>query len=364
MQKNRLTIIYGNKPMEMAYEIMSASNVKALLRKDMKIALKPNLVVSKPASSGATTSPELVEGIIKYLKDNGFNNISIMESSWVGDDTKRAYKVCGYERISSKYNVPLIDLKSDKTESVTCGGMDMLICSAPLHADFLINIPVLKAHCQTSLTCALKNLKGCIPDPEKRRFHALGLHKPIALLNKLLKSHLIIVDGIMGDLTFEEGGNPVRMNRVILGTDPVLVDTYAAQLLGYSPQDIPYIAEACKMGVGTTHIDGSSIIELNKDSSIIDMVPLTRKVSRLAGCITQEQACSACYGSLIHALNRLDENGTLNRLKEKIHIGQGFKGIQRNGIGVGICTQEFSKCLKGCPPKAREIVEFLTSSTT
>ena len=32
------------------------------------------------------------------------------------------------------------------------------------------------------MTCALKNLKGCLPDREKRRFHALGLTKPIAAL--------------------------------------------------------------------------------------------------------------------------------------------------------------------------------------
>ena len=34
----------------------------------------------------------------------------------------------------------------------------------------------------------------------------MGLHKPIAYLNKAIKQHLIIVDGIMGDLNFEEGG--------------------------------------------------------------------------------------------------------------------------------------------------------------
>ena len=43
----------------------------------------------------------------------------------------------------------------------------------------------------------------------------MGLHKPIACLNKAIKQDLIIVDGIMGDLNFEEGGNPVKMNRIL-----------------------------------------------------------------------------------------------------------------------------------------------------
>ena len=32
--------------------------------------------------------------------------------------------------------------------------------------DFLINVPVMKGHCQTKITCALKNMKGLIPNSE------------------------------------------------------------------------------------------------------------------------------------------------------------------------------------------------------
>ncbi len=36
-------------------------------------------------------------------------------------------------------------------------------------------------------------------------------------------------------------------------------------------------------------------------------------------------ACSACYGSLIHALDRLRDKGFLDNINERICIGQGFK---------------------------------------
>lgn len=359
MQKGKLMTIYGAEPLQMAYEIMAAADVKSMIRKDAKIVLKPNLVVPKPSSSGATTSPEVVEGVIRCLKDNGFHNIIIAESSGIGESTTVAYKVCGYERLSAKYNIPLLDLKTDKTKTLTYEGMSFKICATPLEADFLINMPVLKAHCQTSLTCALKNLKGCIPDSEKRRFHALGLHNPIAILNKLLKSHLIIVDGIMGDLTFEEGGTPVEMNRIILATDPVLVDAYAAQLIGYNLEDIPYILKAENLGIGRSYIDNSSIIELNKDNSSPVKAPSNRRISHLCAYINEDRACSICYGSLIHALKRLDEKGKMRKLKEQLHIGQGFKNAKLNGIGIGNCTSGLSKSIKGCPPKAIDIVKFL-----
>jgi uncharacterized protein (DUF362 family) len=359
MYSNNLLVIYGQKPLQMAYEIMSVANVKSMLSKDMKIALKPNLVVEKPHTSGATTSPEIVEGIVKYLKDNGFNNISIMESSGVGNSATRAYKVCGYDRISAMYNVPLIDLSNDRSKTLSYNRMSIKICAAPIESDFLINIPVLKAHCQTRLTCALKNLKGCIPDSEKRRFHTLGLHNPIAVLNKLLKSDLIVVDGIMGDLTFEEGGTPVEMNRIILGTDPVLIDAYAAQLLGYCIEDIPYILKAEAMGIGQNNVHNSLVTELNKDHAPIGRIQANHRVEWLSKYIKEDQACSICYGSLIHALNRLDEKGLLNKLRPKICIGQGFKGKEYEGIGVGNCTLEHSKSIKGCPPKATDIAKFL-----
>jgi len=83
-----------------------------------RIAIKPNLVVSSPSRDGATTDPRIVEAIVAYLLDNGFDDIVIMESAWLGDDTERAFRICGYTEISKKYGIPLLDLKSDPARKV------------------------------------------------------------------------------------------------------------------------------------------------------------------------------------------------------------------------------------------------------
>ena len=183
-----------------------------------------------------------------------------MEGSWVGDRTSAAFKVCGYEELSKKYNVPLIDLQKDSYKSYEINGLSLNICDYVTKVDYLINMPVLKGHCQTNITCALKNMKGCIPNSEKRRFHSMGLHKPIAYLNKLIRQNLIIVDGMNGDLNFEEGGNPVQMNTIIAGKDPVLVDSYAAHLMGFSIKGIPYISIAASIGAGTADLANADIV--------------------------------------------------------------------------------------------------------
>jgi uncharacterized protein (DUF362 family) len=358
MNQNDIYVIYGSTPQTMVLELLRQIKPELEMDTCFRIGIKPNLVVAKPADSGATTSPQLVAGVIEYLKSMGFKDICILEGSWVGERTSRAFKVCGYEELSKRYGVPLIDLQKDGYREYEVGDIKVNICDRMQGIDYLINIPVLKGHCQTKLTCALKNMKGCIPDSEKRRFHTLGLHRPIAALNKALKQDLILVDGLMGDLNFEEGGHPVQMNRILAARDPVLVDCYAAALMGYDQADIPYLHLAASIGVGSDDLGNAVVHELNNDQISPEILNL-HKFQGYAEYIEEQEACSACYGSLVHALERLREYGNLSKIKSKLYIGQYFKEKCLDGIGIGSCTMGFAECVRGCPPKARDIVAYL-----
>lgn len=325
----------------------------------MLIGIKPNLVLPSPASSGATTHPEIVEGIVCYLQAKGFRRLMILEGSWVGASTQESFRVCGYETISRKYGVPLADLKKDPVEERRSGDMVINVSRTALSVDYLINVPVLKAHCQTDLTCALKNLKGCLSDSEKRRFHSMGLHKPIAHLGAILKPGLNLVDAISGDLTFEEGGNPVQMDRIFAGKDAVLVDAYAASLLGYAPSDIAYIQMAQRLGVGSADLAKAILQEYGEENKRAGRFQPSGRARKLAEKVVAKEACSACYGSLIHALHRMDQAGGLHRLREQVCIGQGFRGQVCSGIGVGACASGLTSSIGGCPPTARSISVFL-----
>lgn len=101
--------------------------------------------------------------------------------------------------------MPFIDLQKDTYQTYSCQGMELKICDEVKSLDFLINVPVMKGHCQTKITCALKNLKGLIPNCEKRHFHAMGLHEPIAYLAAEIAPDFTVVDSICGDWDFEDG---------------------------------------------------------------------------------------------------------------------------------------------------------------
>jgi len=347
-----IIINYSNDILTGTLEALRTSRLGSLVKPDMRVSLKPNMVLAKPPSEGATTHSEVVEGIIIFLKEAGVRDIEIIESAWLGDDTKRVYKVCGFNELAKKYGVALHDLKDDKIRKTRAGEYTFEICEKALDTDFLINVPVLKAHCQTNLTCNLKNLKGCISDREKRNFHAMGLHKPIAYLNQAIKTHFCVIDGICGDMTFEEGGNPVTRDMIICGQDPLLLDSYCASLLGYSAEEVGYIPIAAKLSIGRLYGADTLITELNADRKPVIPDTMRGLAKRLAAYIDEDSACSACYSALINALNRTGYRGA------KISVGQGFRG-KPGEIGCGSCTAGFKNHVTGCPPTAAEVVKFL-----
>ena len=109
MHSRKLYIAYGDRAREMTIDLLTAADIASEIPAGAAIALKPNLVVADRAENGATTHTGIVEGIIQYLQAHGHSNISVMEGSWLGDSTVRAFSVCGYHELEKKYGVKLYD---------------------------------------------------------------------------------------------------------------------------------------------------------------------------------------------------------------------------------------------------------------
>lgn len=198
----------------------------------------------------------------------------------------------------------------------------------------------------------------------------MGLHKPIAHLNTQIRQDFILVDHICGDPDCEDGGNPLVTNCIMAALDPVLVDAYACHLLQYETSSVPYVVMAERLGCGSTDLTHAVIrtadergafsvrktVEAADASSVA--IPLTRQFVNLYEMIDEVESCSACYANLIPALKRLEEEGLLHMLKDKICIGQGFQG--KSGVlGCGNCTAAFAHSIPGCPPDEEDIYDFL-----
>jgi uncharacterized protein (DUF362 family) len=243
------------------------------LRSDASVVIKPNLCCIKPPETGATTDVKVVEAIISYLMGTfGISEITIVESDATQVLADMAFKLLGYKRLADKYGIKLENL-SKQTSCSRNYPQNVFIKEVQVpevfeKSDFFISVPKIKTHMDCFLTCALKNQFGCNPLPRKTKYHK-KLTDAIVDFNTVFKPNLVIVDGLVA-LEGHRGptdGLPVRMNTLIFGADAVAIDHFVARIIGLEPNDIKYLAEAERRGLGSTkyEVKGVGIKEIERN---------------------------------------------------------------------------------------------------
>jgi len=357
-------VIYGNRVEEMVFSLLETSGALERVKKDDVVLLKPNLVFSREDWIGVDTDPRVVEAMIRALKDKGVHRIAVGDGSGMGQSATRAFEYCGYTDMAKRYGIRLVDLEKDSFVEVPVtmdGPFRTLFISKTVHdCDFFVNIPLIKTHYQTVITCAMKNLKGTMPRAMKTKFHSVSLHRAIAQLNSALKPDLILVDGLRGDMRNETGHNTIELDRIFLATNPVEMDSVAADILGYRPREVPYIAFAADAGLGSCDLDDIDIRALNHPTKLVRLSAPPPVAEQFPCRIDAEGACCVCMSNLVFALERLKADGLLsNRLT--FHIGQ-QAGIAADAggidIAVGNCVRSdlpVDARISECPPSANSI---------
>jgi len=212
----------------------------------------------KGSETGATTDLRVVEGIIKYLRnDFGVSNIFIVESDGVQVLADMAFKLLGFEKLSERLGVSLINL-SKAPFSVKVFDENVFLKKIRIpdiieRARWLISVPKIKTHTLCSFGGTMKNQYGCNPHPKKSIYHK-RLHDAIVDLNVAFKPNLIVVDAIVAmEGSGPVDGLPVKMDTLIFGKDALATDHLIAKIIGVNTNHVEYIAKAKKRGLGTTN---------------------------------------------------------------------------------------------------------------
>ena len=71
MSRSIVLIQRGTDGLEMAGQALKELQAQDVLAGKARILVKPNITVSKPASTGVTTHVSLVEGVLRFLRDHG-----------------------------------------------------------------------------------------------------------------------------------------------------------------------------------------------------------------------------------------------------------------------------------------------------
>jgi uncharacterized protein (DUF362 family) len=227
---------------------------KAFIKPGAKVTIKPNVAWSSSPEQGANTHPDLVKACVKAAEAQGASKIALPENTCHPET--QTFKLSGVEEAlkgtrgrlyrPAKNDYQKVEIPHGKIAKTANVPKDILAC------DCLINMPVAKVHSGATLSLSLKNWMGSIANDDRRAWHRDGLHQCIADFSTFIKPKLVIIDASRILLTKgpQGPGELGHPDELILSTDPVAADAYAATLFKKEPFDIGYIKLAHEAGIG------------------------------------------------------------------------------------------------------------------
>lgn len=230
------------------------------------VVVKPNMGWDRAPQYAANTNPEVVRAVVEECLQAGAKKVKVFDRTC--NDERRCYVSSGIQSaLRGMKNVEVKFMEDERFRKVPLHGRALKeweLYDEALSADVFINVPVAKHHGLSKLTLGLKNVMG-VMGGNRGRLHK-KLDNALADVNKVLKSHLVVVDATRiltahgpqgGDLT------DVRvLNKVIASTDIVAADAYATTLFGLKPAEIPSTLAAYRRGLGEMRLERMKIVKV------------------------------------------------------------------------------------------------------
>jgi uncharacterized protein (DUF362 family) len=212
------------------------------------IVIKPNLTNSSPPP--ITTSIEAVEAVYRYISRHTKADVMIGEGSGSGS-TMDVFEQLHYREFADEKQIHLIDFNRDASilsRSEGTFNLDMFHMPKILQEAFIISVPVLKDHCFTTTTIAMKNMFGIAPAPfyagswNKSKLHSPSSHQSVFDVCLHKNPSLCVVDASIALSGGHLWGTKKKLGYILASFDPVAVDAAGSELLGHDPRNIEYLS--------------------------------------------------------------------------------------------------------------------------
>ena len=212
-----------------------------------KTLLKPNLLGFYHSDRGITTHPAVVKAIAKLVKSIGGRPI-IADSPGMGipytkESLKKLYHITQMEGLGANLNY------DTEFKGFFFQDKGFRLIKLVGEVDSVVNIPKLKTHSFTILSCAVKNLFGLIPGFDKLGYHSTlpkieDFSSMLFCLADVVQPKLTIVDGIVGMEGNGPSGGILRdIGWIIVSDNPILSDLAACRLIGWKNEIVPGLSE-------------------------------------------------------------------------------------------------------------------------
>ena len=241
--------------------------VEALIPKDAKILLKPNLLKRAEVEKAVITHPVVVGAFARILRENGYEQIVLADSCGHGT-TQAVIRGTGMDTYLEKYQIPAIDyserIKVDYPQGIQA--KEFILPKELLEQNCVISLSKMKTHALERITGAVKNSYGFVYGFHKAKGHtqypsADSFARMLIDLNKCVAPKLYVMDGIVAMEGNGPGsGDPVQMNVMLMSTDPVALDSVFSRLVYLKPEMVPTNYHGEKMGLGTWKEEGITLL--------------------------------------------------------------------------------------------------------
>ena len=257
-----------------------------ILKSSKEVYIKVNGIDYK---KHAYTSPEVLEEVIKYLKDIDAK-IYVMENSTQANMTRIVFAINGFKEVCEKTGAEIVYLDEEDTESFEFKGKPSIedkpmgynlksfrlpktIIKIMKNRDSItyINIPKLKTHSMAGVTLGIKNQWGFPQHADRGKDHNYNLHSKLVDVYEYIKPDITIIDGTEGTIhghyppTAWEDRLVKKFEILISGRDTLAVDVVGARIFGLTIDEVPHLNIANKRGLGEGDLSKIQVIGKNLD---------------------------------------------------------------------------------------------------
>jgi uncharacterized protein (DUF362 family) len=400
MHKNLVAIVRYQKPLDSVRRAVDLSHGLDHLSSGAKVFIKPNIVFWTKATNfpkyGVITTSRVVEDMVVLLKERGIDNISIGEGTVLRnpkdmESQRHAFETLGYGKLHKLFGVKYINIWERPFVNVDLGdGVEVNFNADILDSDFVVDLPVLKTHTMTIVSLGIKNLKGMIDIPSRKKCHNThpkkDLHFWVSRLADKMPPMFTLLDGIY---SAERGpnidGHMHRSNLLVASADVLSADMVGAKVLGYEPSEIPHLVHAAnksgrKLDLGDVKIIGESVesvakphqydFEYNQEHTLPQPME-NMGIKGLSYYKYDLSLCTYCSGmtsTILAAIARAWKGKPWNEVE--ILSGKVMQPSpdKKKTILFGKCMYQANKdnpdiqemiAIKGCPPKPQKVYEAL-----
>jgi uncharacterized protein (DUF362 family) len=235
------------------------------------VVVKPNIGWDTRIGYGADTNPDVVAEIIKMCFEAGAKTVKVFDNTC--NQARRCSTSSGIEKIARDEGADVTFVNEHRfdmvefPEGVRLKAWPVYRDALPENRDVLINVPVLKQHSlprtqngNPGLSIGFKNMMG-VMGGNRGEIHNHYEHKIVDFYS-IIRPDLTIVDATTVLLRNGPRGGRLadvaKMDTIIAGSNPVAVDAWGVRVFGYPPEDLDYLVEAYRRGLG--EIDLSKVV--------------------------------------------------------------------------------------------------------